>query len=205
LAWFRDVGHLQLDGDLWDRFAAYKGICEAGPSFWHRFGDQLVVSFSDRSVELHRDRDGNSHREDGPAILYEDGWGVNAWHGLVVPDDFFSWDLERTLKEENGEARRCGIERLGWDCLTDRLSLVSEAPDPGNHPHTLRLFEGELLDGLFDEPARLLVAQNGSLDKGGHRRVFGLPVPADVSDPVVGAALLFDVPVEVYRQLERRS
>jgi len=145
------------------------------------------------------------HGEDGPAIMYEDGWAVIAWHGLVVPEDFYTWDLERVLAEENSEIRRCGIERIGWENVTDRLTLVAEAPDPGNEPHMLRLFEGSLLSDMYEEPARLLVAANGSLDKGGHRRQFGLPVPASVGDPVEAAALLFDVPVETYRGLARRS
>jgi hypothetical protein len=137
--------------------------------------------------------------------VYADGWSVSAWHGIVVPDDFWGWDADRVLRESNGEVRRCGIERIGWEHLTDKLSLVGEAPDPGNAPHVLRLYEGDLISGIYDAPARLLVVTNGSVDKGGHRRVFGIPVPASVGDPVEAAALLFDVPVGTYRELARRS
>ena len=205
ISWFRDIGKLDLAGDLWDRFAAYEAICTAGPSVWHQFGDLLIVAFSDVPVELHLDANGESHREDGPAIVYSDGWFVNMWHGIHVPEDFFQWTVEDALGHRNAEVRRCALERLGWETLTDRLELVDECPDPGNEDQTLRLFEGDLLDGLWDSPARLLVVSNASLDKGGTRRVFGLPVPADVSDPLAAAALLFDVPVETYAQLARAS
>ena len=200
-SWFRDVGNLELKGDLWERFAADEELAIAGPQAWY----PGVVAISDLPLEIHRDREGRSHREDGPAIVYADGWSVSAWHGIVVPDDFWSWDLQRVLSESNSEIRRCGIERIGWEKLTDRMTLVAEAPDPGNAPHMLRLFEGDLLAGMYARPARLLVAVNGSVDKGGDRRVFGIPVPASLGDPVEAAAALYDVPVEMYRRLARRS
>ena len=205
LSWFRDVGRLELAGDLWERFAAYEAICGAGPSIWHRFGDQVVVAFSDRPTEIHVDAQGQSHGEDGPAIVYADGWFVNAWHGVVVPDRFFEWGIEDALKQDNAEVRRCGFERLGWEKVIERLTLVGECPDPGNKAHTLRLFEGSLLEDLWDAPARLLVAHNASVDKGGARRVFGLPVPADAVDPLQAAATLFDIAPEVYAELEYAS
>lgn len=170
--------------------------------FWP-FGRICILS--ERMSVCEVDRDGRLHMEDGPAMAYRDGFELFAWHGVRVPAEFQSWDMERVLATDNSEIRRCGIERLGWESLTERLDLVAEAPDPGNAPHTLRLYGGGLLDGLYEEPARLLVASNGSLDKGGHRRTFGLPVPASVSDPVEAAALLFDVPAEVYAGLVRRS
>jgi hypothetical protein len=170
--------------------------------FWP-FGRICILS--ERMSVCEVDREGRLHSEEGPAMAYRDGFRMLAWHGVRVPEDFFTWDTERVLREENSEIRRCGIERVGWENLTDQLQLVAEVPDPGNAPHMLRLFEGQLLKDLYEEPARLLVATNGSLDKGGHRRVFGLPCPASVRDPVEAAALLFDVPVETYRELARAS
>jgi hypothetical protein len=112
---------------------------------------------------------------------------------------------QRTLSERQ-RGQHVGIPRLQpWEEVNDRLELVAEAPDPGNEPHTLRLYQGKLLDDLYEQRARLLVVRNGSPDKGGHRRTFGLPVPDDVSDPVDAAAMLFDVPPETYRELQRRT
>jgi len=168
--------------------------------------DHAVVAISDRPIELHRDNQGRSHRDDGPAIVYADGWTLNVWHGISVPDDFFTWDTARALAEKNSEIRRCAIERIGWENVTDRLILVSEAPDPGNEPHTIRLYDlpGDLAD-MYEEPARILVVHNASLDKGGHRRSFGLPVPAEHTDPIAAAADLFGVPVAAYAALARAS
>ena len=205
LSWFRDHGHLDLAGDLWDRLAAYEGICGAGPSFWHRFGDITVAAFSDRPTEIHRDPQGNSHRDDGPAIVYADGWTLNLWHGVSVPDDFFAWDLDRALAEDNAEVRRCAIERIGWEQVTDRLTLVAAAPDPGNPGHDIALYDLPAELQLYDDRARLLVVHNASLDKGGHRRTFGLPVPASHADPIAAAADLFGIPAAAYAATARAS
>jgi hypothetical protein len=216
--------HLYNGGSDWSAYVAYLSffdrVCELNLpiySKWRHYEQAAIHSgprmmhakfciVSDRHIEIHLDANNLLHREDdGPAKAYGDGWKLYYWHGVCVPSDFYRWDVERSLREENSEIRRCAIERIGWENLTDRLELVAEAPDPGNEPHTLRLYQGKLLDDLYEQRARLLVVRNGSPDKGGHRRTFGLPVPDDVSDPVDAAAMLFDVPPETYRELQRRT
>jgi hypothetical protein len=188
--------------ELAEKCGAWMDLQESLGMFWPFV---RICIMSERMSVCEVDREGRLHCETGPAMAYRDGFEMFAWHGVRVPADFFEWDVQRALADDNSEIRRCGIERLGWDTVTDQLELIAEAPDPGNAPHTLRLYQGELLDSLYDQRARLLVAQNASLDKGGHRRVFGLPVPADVSDPIVAAAMLFNVEADVYRDLARAS
>lgn len=161
---------------------------------------------SDRHTCIHVDQQRELHCEDGPAKTYGDGWALNYWHGLLVPADFFDWDVERVLAEKNSEVRRAGIERLGWDTITDRLHLVSSADDPGNPGQTLTLYDlpRDLRD-LYGQPARILVCANASLDKGGHRRRFGLPVPVAHRDPITAAADLFGVTPDQYRAIARAS
>ena len=45
-----------------------------------------VVIFTDRPVSLMRDDDGRLHHESSMAIEYSDGFGVWAWHGVLVPE-----------------------------------------------------------------------------------------------------------------------
>ena len=183
----------QLDG-----ISAVAKAC----GWWWPFKGAVILT--ERTSYLHRDRQGRLHCEDGPAIGWGQ-WSFNAWHGVRVPDDFHDWTVERALTEANSEVRRCAFERIGWDALTDRLTLVASADDPGNPGFTVDLYDGELLAGLYPERARILLVSNASLDKGGHRRRFGLPVPASHTDPIAAAAELFDIPRAAYAGLARAS
>jgi hypothetical protein len=167
---------------------------------------------TDRPVALHLDRDERPHRDGGPAIEHADGFAVHAWHGTRVPADLLTgpgWDVERILTEPNAEIRRCAIERTGWDrfVVAARLRQVGpDRPDPGNPGQVLRLYELPAELGRPDgEPARLLLATNASADRDGNRRIFGLPVPGDVVDPVAAAAATFGVTPAEYATLDRAT
>ncbi|WP_017592977.1 DUF6745 domain-containing protein [Nocardiopsis potens] len=146
------------------------------------------------------------HRDDGPAVLYRDGWGVHAVHGTPVP----AWvvhapDAARIDAEPNVEVRRTAIERIGWGAYIDEAGfhLVSSAPDPGNPGSELRLYDraGE----VREPPTRVLLAVNGSVERDGRRRRYGLDVPARFDDPVAAAGWTYGLPGEVYARLVRRT
>ena len=161
---------------------------------------------TDQLETLNLDQSGRLHGEDGPAIVCRDGASYYCWHGLPVPDDFHSWGIERTLREPNAEIRRAAIERIRWENLTDGLNLVAIAPDPGNPPHELRLYDiPPDLRLAANWEARVLVVQNASLDKGGRRRAFGLLVPARHDDPIEAAADLFGVSRAAYAETVRAA
>jgi hypothetical protein len=96
------------------------------------------------------------------------------------------------------------IEIVGWDQFTKHLTLVAEAPDPGNAPHMIGLYD--LPDGfdLYEQRARILLVTNGTVERDNTRHRFGLPVPAHHTDPIEAAADLYGWPVAAYRQLEVR-
>lgn len=152
-------------------------------------------------VHFLTDDDGRPHNDSGPAIAWRDGTGLNVWHGTGVPADFFRWNVERALSEVNVEVRRCAFERLGVEQLEQSLRLLAAAPDPANPPHMLRLYDlpRPWLSG------RLLVVDNASLDKGGHRRRFHIFVPPHISDPVEAAANSFGMTVEQYSRMQRAT
>ena len=168
--------------------------------WWPRRG---VAILTDRPTAIRRDPLGRLHADQRPALEWADGYALHSWHGQTVPADFWKWDVTRALQETNTELRRCGIERIGWDAVTDRMQLVATCDDPGNPGQRLALYDPSRLGDLYDQPARILLVSNASLDKGGHRRRFGLPVEAHHDDPVAAAASLFDIPTETYRSLNR--
>ena len=175
--------------------------------WWWPMRDTVILT--DRPDTLHRDPQGRLHCETGPALRYRDGWAIHAIHGVRVPADLIEtgWDVKRTLEEDNAEVRRAAIELTGWDrFIADAgLTLIASAPDPGNPPHELELYDlPDRLRDMYDDQARILLCTNGSVEPDGTRRRYGLPVPAHHNDPVAAAADLYGWPAEAYRQLEVR-
>lgn len=146
------------------------------------------------------------HDGSGPAVEYRDGWVVWSWHGTRVP----AWVIEdptpeRIAAEHNVEVRRCAIEHLGWPAFVDQagLALVGTAADPGNPGCELRLYD--LPREPHAAPARLLLAVNGSVERDGTRRRYGLRVPAWFDDPVDAAAWTYGLTGPQYARLARRT
>jgi hypothetical protein len=146
------------------------------------------------------------HCADGPAVVWRDGWSLHFWHGTRVP----AWvvntpTVDAIHSESNVEIRRCAIEVLGWD--TDiaeaGLRLCDTAGDPGNPGFSLRLYD--VPAEIWGEPARVLLATNGSPERDGTRRRYGLPVPADMDTAVHAAAWTYGLSRDQYATLARRT
>ncbi|WP_156525584.1 MULTISPECIES: hypothetical protein [unclassified Gordonia (in: high G+C Gram-positive bacteria)] len=99
-----------------------------------------------------------------------------------------------------------------WGQLGDQLwgqlrgaELVAEAPDPGNDPHTIRLYElPAVLEEAYSEPARIALVTNGSVERDGTRHRYGIVVRKSFSDPIAAMADTYGVPAHVYKQLQVR-
>ena len=147
--------------------------------WWWCFRDFAIIT--DRPAELHRDQLGRLHCETGPAIRYRDGWGFYAWHGRRVP----AWvvlkpTVEAIAAETNAEVRRCAIESMGWPqfIAAAELSPVDTCADPGNPGQDLELYDVD--ERLWGARVRVLVCTNGTVERDGTRRTFGLTVPTDL-------------------------
>lgn len=70
-----------------------------------------------KPIRLARDERGSLHAEDGMCLRYRDGWGVYAWHGRRVSEQFVLRPETLTLQDwlrERDEADRSAIqERIG--------------------------------------------------------------------------------------------
>ncbi|WP_243727649.1 DUF6745 domain-containing protein [Actinocrispum wychmicini] len=146
------------------------------------------------------------HTENGPAMSYSDGWAVHSWHGMRVP----SWVVEGPTvdliaAEPNIEVRRCAIEHLGWPAFIAQagLALVGQAADPGNPGSELRLYD--LPYQRWGTSTRLLLAVNGSVERDGTRRQYGLRVPPWFNDPIDAAGWSYGLTGAQYAQLQRRT
>ncbi|RMI45981.1 hypothetical protein EBO15_08220 [Actinomadura harenae] len=204
---WRRTGLLRLrpeDSEQLDVWAAVARSC----GWWWPGDEECVVS--ERPVDVRTDSapDGGRrpHSVDGQAVRYADGWGFHAVNGTRVPE----WVItdptpERIAAEPNVEIRRCAIERLGWDAYTELagLRLVGSAPDPGNPGSELCLFD--LPGNTWGGPARLLLTVNGSVERDGTRRRYGLTVPFDLPDPLAAAAWTYGLDSDQYARLQRRT
>lgn len=79
----------------------------ATAGWWYAYRNLAVLS--DRPAEVHYDAKSQLHHDQGAAVVYPDGWGVNAQHGTVLPPWFFNPNLFSAKKiraETNLEARR---------------------------------------------------------------------------------------------------
>jgi hypothetical protein len=194
------------------------------PRGWRRRLDTLIdaqsagwwwphldfVAVSERPVLVHTDTTGDApgrlHCATGPAIEWSDGWSLYFWHGTRVP----AWvvqgpSIPAIHAESNVEVRRCAIEAMGWDAYiaAARLSLVDTAVDPGNPDHEIRLYD--VPESVWGAPARVLLATNGSAERDGTRRRYGLPVPGDLTDAVQAAAWTYGLTGDQYARLARRT
>ncbi|WP_326826841.1 DUF6745 domain-containing protein [Streptosporangium sp. NBC_01756] len=183
--------------DLWAAAARSSG-------WWWPHEDVCVIS--ERPVAVHTEVWGDDgevrlHCADGPAVRYADGWDAYSWHGTQVP----SWvitdpSVQRIAAEGNVEVRRCAIEHIGWASYIGQagLRLVAAAPDPGNPGSELRLFD-------MRKETRVLLAVNGSLERDGRRRRYGLTVPGFFDDPIAAAGWTYGLSAEQYSLLVRRT
>jgi hypothetical protein len=121
---------------------------------------------------------------------------------LVEPDIPFRWD-GNTAWFAATLTRRYTHPQSWGDATSIGAAPVDEADDPGNPGHVLRLFDTP--DQIYNEPTRLLVMSNASLDRDGTRRAYAETVPAEIGSAVAAAAWQFGVDADMYRQLERAT
>lgn len=183
--------------------AAWATLVRSCGWWWPRQGACVVT---ERPLALRFDDGQRLHSATGPAVAYPDGWAVYAWHGTRVP----SWVIEdpaadRIDREPNVEVRRCAIERLGWPAYLAQAGLrpVSRAPDPGNPGCELQLYD--LPEQRGETPSRLLLAVNGSVERDGTRRRYGLRVPAGFDHPLDAAGWSYGLTGAQYAGLLRRT
>ena len=171
--------------------------------WWWPFAGAVILT--ERPTQIHRDQLGRLHCETGPALLYPDGWGFHAWHGVRVP----AWvvdspTVQQIAQEPNAEIRRCGIESLGWDQFIQdaQLRAVDRCPDPGNPGFGIALYD--VPEEIWGERVRVLLCVNGTVERDGRRRRFGLTVPDDIPTALDAAAWGYGLTAPEYAALEVR-
>lgn len=93
----------------------------------------VIVDRPDRAVSM--DDEGRLHHDTEACIKYRSGWGVYAHHGVRIPPgkEFIFTDPDKVtaeviLKEENAELRRVMLEKVGYERIIDKMTLIDEDP-----------------------------------------------------------------------------
>ena len=108
-----------------------------------------AILFCETPAEIHRNAKGELHREDGPALIYRDGWSVYALKGKLtdplafLPPDQITFDLiQKNPDQKKLLVKRYGRERYKqelaeWKQLRDHPILKKQIPQ--SKPERLEL------------------------------------------------------------------
>jgi hypothetical protein len=136
-----------------------------------------VCLIIDRPIKLTLDRENRLHQEQGMAMLYNDGYGIYAYHGVVLPKIYGEkhpdqWKAKWILTETNVELRRVLIQGIGYDRLCQELNPIEL---DSWREYTLLCFP-ELVDPIDQRPIYLLKMTCPSTGF-----IHGLRVPPDLT------------------------
>ena len=154
------------------------------------------VLVTDRPRVLHLDPDGSNrpHCEDGPAIVWRDGWSLWFVHGVRVTQQIVeapgTLRVDRITYEENAEVRRVMIDRYG----TEKYLRAAEG----------RLVQQDDFGELWrlrhgSEPLQFVKVVNSSPEPDGTFRDYWLRVPPEVTTAHEAVAWTFGFTPEEYR------
>jgi uncharacterized protein DUF6745 len=202
-SFLREVCGLELPGDLWDRARAFEATAESACCWW--LHGRFVMA-CERPLEIHREladarrpRGWGSHRlhrDDGPAVVWPDGWGVWSIHGVRVPREVVeapaTLTVGRISGDENAEIRRIMIDRYGTDRYVRGIGgrVIDDDPEWGRLWRT-----GE--DG--GEPLLMVEVINSTPEPNGSSKTYWLRVPPHVRTAHEAVAWTFDVPPGDYQ------
>lgn len=164
---------------------------------WVSCYDTLAV-IQDRPTVIKMDDDNRLHCENGPAILYADGFAVYSWHGTRIPADWIKNKSKLTpkiaLTWENMEQRRAACEILGWVHILNELNAVTIDTDPD--PQIGTLVEVDIPDIGKEKFIRVLC---------GTGREFAIPVPPNMKTALEANAWTYDIDPNLLKTLEVRT
>ena len=170
---------------------------------WYALFFRDVAIVCGPPVEVHRDAQYRLHREDGPAILWRDGYAQYMWHGVRVPQALIEKPDEITredlIREQNAEVRRAYRERLGNERFAAMLDLEAVDRDaigaPGYEQEYI-LWRTRELDPVAGEHIQFVQVRCHSTG-----REYMLCVPPDIRDVYRALAWTFGKAPHQYRPL----
>lgn len=163
--------------------------------WWWAFDVAAVIT--ERPLEIHRDDQGRLHNDQGPALMYEDGWGIWAVHGVRLPSDIIedpgSVTIERIREERNVEIRRIMLEKFGYDRFRAESNATMVHQDDWG-----TLWRVDVPD---DEPVVTVELVNSTPEQDGSYRHYEIRVPPHMRTAHEAVAWTYGMTPDQYKPM----
>lgn len=172
-----------------DRAQRYVDWLKSG--VWYSLYFENAVFLCGAPDHVGRDERGRLHSSEGPAMRWDDGWSIYAWHGVRVPAKYIdtpdSLGREDLLAEKNAERRRAMMEIVGSDRFSSLFDL-EEVSRQRRHPELeedvlLRTRTTDAVTGEHIQFVRVVCPSTG--------RVYHLCVPPSILTAAEAVAWTF--------------
>lgn len=189
-AFFREVcGFVENTEDI----VPHIDMCFAG-GWWMPYDDRVL--FCERPVSIHLDNEGNLHNTVDAALKFEDGFGVYAVRGVLVPPEWITREppsVKDCLTWPNMEQRNAACEIRGWDNmnLLNMPELGAKILDEDADPIIGTLFSVQLPDAEGRD--KFLRARCGT------GRMFTIPVSRDIKSALEAQSKIWRLPKNIVR------
>lgn len=175
-----------------------EGLLElAEHSGWLSVFEDTVI-FQEKPTAIRFDDQNRLHCEAGPAIEYEDGYSLYAWHGTTIPAEWIVKRSELTpkiaLAQTNTEIRRAACEIVTWARILRELKAT--VIDADEDPMIGTLVEVNI-PAIGREKFLKVLCGTG--------REFAIPVPPTMKKALEANAWTFNIDGDTLRQLEVRT
>lgn len=189
-AFFREACNLTQETDAifpWMQAARFCG-------WWIPAGDVCFVIERHRDIKF--DRTGRMHAEDGPALIYDDGFSIYAWHGVRVPQVVVMEPKSITVtmiqEQNNPEVRRVMMKRYGVQRYM--IDAGAEVIDESEHGILYRLDSP-----TQREPLVMVCIKNTLPDANGKFRCAMVRVPPRTRTALEAVAWSFGLSPDEYQ------
>lgn len=166
-------------------------IAEHAGWTWFYHGIAVV---SERPRIIARDDQMRLHNPDGPALGYEDGFGVYMLSGIRIPPEIItnpeSITFAAIAKEQNVEVRRLMVRHMGFD------RFIRESNAEKVHEDRFGTLYRIAIEG--DEPYMLLQVTNSTPEPDGSFEKYVLRVPPEMRTAHEAVAWTFERTPETY-------
>ena len=161
-SFFREICGLQ------EQTQKLVGLLELAQSCGWILPHENICFASERHNILNRDAQGRLHSTSGPALMYPDGFGIWAVHGVRLPEYVIERPQEITCakiqKEDNAEIRRVMLDQYGIPRYIHDVGATEMARDDWGILYRIHMPN--------DEPIMMVKYQNSTPDEYGTRREY---------------------------------